>query len=100
MVVPELDSHSDVDERRAPLLQSLNDETFTCSLIDADKDEAHLLQFVDRVFIDEVVVRDNLFPHPGINTSEVIDFHLLLAQLIERRRAGTPKCIVVQENIA
>jgi hypothetical protein len=54
---------------------------------------------LDGEFIDEVVVRDNPFPHPRIKAGEVIDFHLLLAQVIERRRAWASKCIVVQENI-
>jgi hypothetical protein len=57
------------------------------------------VQLPDREFIDGVVVSDDLFPHPGINASEVIHFHLLLAQVIERRRARASKCIVVQENI-
>jgi len=45
-------------------------------------------------------VRDNPFSHPRVNTGDVIDLQLLSAQVIERRRAGGSKCIVVQEAIA
>jgi hypothetical protein len=55
---------------------------------------------LDSEFIDELVVRDNPFSHPRINTCEVIDFHLLFTQVVERRRAGASKRNVVQENIA
>jgi hypothetical protein len=54
--------------------------------LDANENEAHLLQLLDGEFIDEVIVRDNLLSHARINPGEVIDFNLLLAQCIQRGR--------------
>ena len=72
IVFPELDSHPNVDERRTPLDQSLYNHSFSDSLIDANEDEAHLLQLIDREILNEVVVGNNSFPHAGIHAGTAV----------------------------
>src|SRR5262249_37195868 len=99
IVLAKLNSHSHIDERNTPFLQPLNHQAFTSALIDANENEAHLLQLVDGEFIDGAIVRDNFLPHARINPGEIIDFSLLLAQFIQRGRSGASKGVVVQENV-
>src|SRR4051812_18200752 len=44
-------------------------------------------------------MRDNPFPHTRINAGQVIDFSLLLVEILQGGRSGAAKCIMVKENI-
>src|SRR5262249_12311663 len=100
IVLTKLYPHARVNERNAPVVQSLYDRSLGCAMIDADKYEGHTLQLLYARFVQKAIVRNDVLSHPRVLGRKVRNLLRLASQLIERGRPRASESIVIQENVS